>query len=195
MENRKFRERDMKKLSEVWARSRCEAGKSQEYMALEMGVSRKTVQNWEKGVSAPSIDKAIEWFRVLGESPMPFLFAYVFPEMEGCSGDDDEKELRKNVALLLEEMPPEGLRQLLFLFYGNHGSSPRAILQLVNAHLQTPMKDRVSQAGVVINNYELALLKGNLAAPDEVKPDLEMLKRAYEEGRRAVLEDIDGYVM
>ena len=42
------------RLASVWLRSRGQAGKTQEYVAKSLGVSKKTVQNWEAGTAAPN---------------------------------------------------------------------------------------------------------------------------------------------
>lgn len=39
---------EKKRLAELHMRARYDAGKSQEYIALEMGVSKKTVANWKR---------------------------------------------------------------------------------------------------------------------------------------------------
>lgn len=44
-----------KRFAKVWWKSRDDVGKSQEFMALSMGVSKKTIQNWEKGLSSPNL--------------------------------------------------------------------------------------------------------------------------------------------
>lgn len=118
-------------LSKTLWETRIKGKRSQEYMALEMGVARKTIQNWEKGISAPSIEQAIEWFRILQISPLPYLFQYVYPQMQSINAGDEDQKLRQNLITLIEQLPPEGIRQLLYLFYGNHGSSPRAVLNLM----------------------------------------------------------------
>lgn len=38
----------VKRFAKIWWKSRADAGKSQEFMALSLGVSKKTIQNWEK---------------------------------------------------------------------------------------------------------------------------------------------------
>ena len=53
---------EKKRLAELHMRARYDAGKSQEYIALEMGVSKKTVANWEKGISTPDIFDSFRWF-------------------------------------------------------------------------------------------------------------------------------------
>lgn len=176
-------------------KSRQLAGKSQEYMSLEMEIARKTVQNWEKGVSRPTIDQALNWFKILNISPLPYLFQYVYPEMEGISSDHNIVELRKALRTLLEVLPDDGVRQLLYLFYGDHGSSPRAVLNMVTAHLQTEMKDRVSAGSLILKNYEIASKKGTITGENHVKPNVELLKKAIELGENAAVEDYGAYIL
>lgn len=164
--------------------------KSQEYMAMELGVARKTIQNWEMDKTAPTIDQAIKYFKVLGLSPVSFLFRYVFPENESLDYDDRYKTELKQ---LLEMMPPEISKQILHIFYGNHGSSPRAIMQLVIAHLETPMKDRITSANIVLKNYELAKLKNTTLNQCEL--DLDLLKDAINEGEESFVKGNEGYAL
>lgn len=180
-------------MAEALRTTRYESGKSQESMAWELGVARRTVQNWESGKSEPTIGQAIQWFRAVNKSPIPYLLQIVMPAFDRISGSDSEEKLRDALLLLVEELPAEGVRQLLYLFYGDHGSSPRAVMQLVTAHLQTPMKDRVTHAGVITHNYELAKKKGTIARPDHIQPDLAFLKQAIRAGEDAVVKDAAEY--
>lgn len=171
----------------IWLRSRSEAGKSQEYMASKMGIARKTVQNWEKGVSEPSVSQAFEWFRVLNVTPLPYLFQYVFPTMENIKGSDDDKKIRAALNLIIDDLPPEGVRQLLYLFYGDHGSSPRAVMNMVNAHLQCPMKDRICHGSMIAQNYELAQRMNLLTSTEHIQPNMNLLHKAIKEGEDATV--------
>ena len=180
-------------ISEALRTVRNESGVSQEAIAFELGVARRTVQNWECGKSEPTIQQAIEWFSILGKSPIPYLLQIGIPSMERLKREDNDEKLRKAMHLLVDELPSEGMRELLYLFYGDHGSSPRAVLQLVTAHLQTPMKDRVTQAKVITHNYEIASKKEQVARPDHVQPDLEYLKKAIAAGEEAVIRDETEY--
>ena len=168
--------------------------KSQEYMALELGVARKTIQNWEKGTSEPTIKQAIEWFRVLGVSPIPYLFQTVYPDMEGINSNHKIDNLRSSLETLIEMLPEEGVRQLLYLFYGDHGSSPRAVLNMITAHLQTPMKDRVTNGTVVLKNYRIAERKNELTSTEHVMPNVPLLERAIELGEDAAVNNELAYV-
>lgn len=182
-------------LANILGRVRVEKRCSQEQMALELGVARKTVQNWEKGVSEPTIHQAISWFEVLAVSPLPYLFQYMYPDMEGISSADADEHLRQMLFNLLTELPPEGVRQLLYLFYGNHGSSPRAVLNMVTAHLQTSMRDRVTAGSVILKNYEIAQKKDTVAKKEHVQPNVELLRDAIKKGEEAVVGDEEAYIL
>lgn len=180
---------------EALRESRNLSGKSQEYMALEIGIARKTVQNWERGTSEPTIGQAVAWFKALDISPLPYLLQIVHNDMDRINGKDDFNKLKASLNKLLQELPEEGVRQLLYLFYGDHGSSPRAILNMVTAHLQTPMEARVTQGSVILKNYEMAQKKHVLTAEDHVQPNVELLKKAINMGEEAAVKNLDAYIL
>lgn len=182
-------------INEILRSTRYESGKSQEFMALELGVARRTIQNWESGVSEPGISQAINWFQVIGKNPIPFLLQYLFPIMDNISAKDDMDKLRRALSRLIQELPDEGVRELLYLLYGDHGSSPVAVLNLMTAHLQTPMKDRVIHGEIIAKNYEIAKLKGTLAKPDHIQPNVELLRSAIALGEKAYLCDEKEYMI
>lgn len=171
------------------------SGKSQEYMSMELGIARKTVQNWENGVSEPSLGQAIEWFKVLDINPLPYLFQVVYPDMDGISSRDDIATIRNALNSLLLSLSDEGIRQLMYLFYGKHGSSPRAVMNLITAHLQTPMGARVSQGNIILKNYEIALKKDKLTDKDHIQPNIELLKDAIAKGEEAEIKDASAYIL
>lgn len=187
-----------KRFSKIFWKSRADAGVSQEYMALGLGVSKKTIQNWEKGTSSPTMFQASEWFHLLGINPMPYYYEFIYPD----TMNQDELSFGRNLPdgqvaealdLLVAEMPIELKRELLFLFYGGHGSSPYAVMQMVLAHLQVPMKDRVSHASLILQDYEIAKELDKLVKPDNIQPSLEYLRNAVQYGRNAAIQKKSGY--
>lgn len=166
--------------------TRNEANKTQEYMAFELGVSRRTILNWENGVSEPSIGQAIAWFKLVDKNPIPFLLQITYPDMDKISYKDDDAKILSALMQLINDLPAEGVRQLMYLFFGNHGSSPRAVLQMVTAHLQTPMKDRIAHGQLIATNYELAKRTNTLSKPKHIQPDLEFLNSAITAAKSAV---------
>lgn len=173
-------------ISEALQLTRNESGKSQEYMALELGVTRRTIINWEKGVSEPSVGQTIAWFKLVDKNPIPFLLQNVYPQMDRISPADEDAKILAALMQLINDLPAEGIRQLMYLFFGNHESSPRAVLQMVTAHLQTPMKDRIVHGQIIATNYELAMRTGTISHPDHIQPDLKCLKEEIENAKKSV---------
>lgn len=172
--------------AEALRSTRYESGKSQEFMAFELGVTRRTILNWENGVTEPTVSQAIKWFKLSDKNPIPYLLQITYPDMDKISHDDDDAKILSALMHLINELPTEGVRQLMYLFFGDHGSSPRAVLQMITAHLQTPMKDRISHGQLVATNYELAKRTNNLARPDHIQPDLDTLLCAIAAAKEAV---------
>ena len=50
----------------ILKKNRMENGFSQEFVARQMEVSRSTIDNWEKGVTCPSLPMAVKLADVLG---------------------------------------------------------------------------------------------------------------------------------
>lgn len=182
------------RFSKIWSQSRADCGVSQEYLAMGLGVSKKTIQNWEKGVSSPSFFQGTEWFHLLGLNPLPYYFQFVFPNAfaEDINPDDNES-IEYALKQLIDTLPTNGKIQLLYLFYGEHGSSPYSVLQMLTAHLQVPMKERVSHASIIMQDYEMEKELGNLTCPDDVQPDLDLLRTALNQGKKAAIKKQTGY--
>ena len=106
--------------------------------------------------------------------------------MDKISPKDSDSKILVSLIQIINDLPAEGIRQLMYLFYGDHGSSPRAVLQMITAHLQTPMKDRIAHGQLVATNYEIAKRTGELYRPDNVQPDLEYLNDSIASAKRAV---------
>lgn len=173
--------------------TRNESGRSQEYMAFELGVTRRTILNWESGVSEPSIGQAINWFKLVNKNPLPYLLQCTYPDMDKISHKDDDSKILASLMQIINDLPAEGVRQLMYLFFGNHGSSPRAVLQMINAHLQTPMKDRIAHGQLVSTNYEIAKRTGTLTRPEHIQPDLDYLNAAIAAAKNAVEKNAKEY--
>lgn len=182
------------RFAKIWWKSRADAGVSQEALAFELGVSRKTIQNWEKGTTAPSLFQGTEWFRALGLNPMPYYLAYVFPdEAEGIKASDSDERINEALLSCVTALPEKAKRQLLYLLIGEHGSSSTAVINLLNAYLQLPMLDRYKIAGSIINCYEVEELLERLVCPENSKPDMDKLRDALRLGKEAAVSGKAGY--
>ena len=178
----------------MFRRSREIGGKSQEYMAKALGVSKKTVQNWEQGLSCPSQITGLHWFKVLDLQPMPFYLNLIYPEVfTDLRRSEDDKRIEDAIALIVQGLPIESKKKLLYLLCGDHGSSVIGMIELINTHLQTPLRDRVSVAQSAATNYEIALACGKVRQPEHIQPNMELLYRSIGNGKQAVIDGHETY--
>lgn len=165
-------------------------------MAMELGVAKKTVQNWEKGISSPSFFQSLEWFRVLGLNPLPYYVNCVYPtNTTNVSSDSSDDEINKAFDELMKDIPMSGKRALLFLFYGKHGSSPNAVVQMMLAHLHTGMKARALHASLISQTYVIEKETNMLACPDNIQPNIEALDKAIESAKQAFINNKTDYAI
>lgn len=182
------------RVAQMFLRSRYDAGKSQEYMAAELGTSKKTIQNWEKGISSPTMFQFAEWFRVLNLNPMSYLLNMLYPKrFEGINANSTDEEVEEAFRELYEQIPTCDKRAWLFIYTGKHGSSSHSLLQLLLAHLHTPLTTRVTQADAISNTYEMHKDLGTLICNDDIMPDTEDLEKARKYARVAVMNKEYGY--
>ena len=92
------------RFARIWRVSREKAGVSQDAIAKRLGVSKKTVQNWENGTSSPSQVMGFEWFNVCELQPLPFYLEALYPEY------------------FSEYAPKEEVKQAYTLFAGGSGT-------------------------------------------------------------------------
>lgn len=179
-------------LSEMWKQSREDGGKSQEYMSKALGVSKKTVQNWEAGTSSPSQLMGFMWFKVLGIPPLPYYLELLYPEFKRVDTDD---EVLSALFALIRDMPLSAKKELLYMLGGVHGSSAPALLEMVTAHLQTPMRDRLNIAQSILTNYDIAQATGRIRHPGQIQPNIELLRRAVTEAEQTIKHGKESYTI
>lgn len=185
-----------RELAAMHMQARYDAGKTQEYVALEMGVTKKTIANWEKGISTPDLCDSIRFFKVLGLNPMPYFLRFLLPgKVKNLNTAEECEKIEAIFDQMCMNLSIENKRALLYLFYGNHGSSPNAIIQMLLAHLHTPIKDRVLQAGIIARTYEMEKELGSLICTEYILPDMDLLNSAIESGKISALNREQGYTI
>lgn len=183
-----------KRFARIWSSSRAEAGKTQEFLANGLGVSKKTVQNWENGITSPDLFMGSEWFRLLGINPLPYYLSYLFPDLfEDISPEKDDEVIEQVLTALIKKSTAVEKRELLFLMAGDHGSPWYSLLQMFTAHCHTSMQARVNAARSILDNYEMEAAAGQLVCRSNILPDIGMLKNAVEEGKKSVIAGNSGY--
>ena len=186
----------IQRFAKVWWQSRAEGRKSQEYMALALGISKKTVQNWEKGISAPDLFQSTEWFRVLGLNPMHYYMQFLYPEASReAETEDVTKQTKESLHTLVDSLDAEEQKELLYILMGAHGASQHVLLELMTAYCHIGLGNRVSIGRMVLDQYEMAKAGNSLVCPDSKQPVVEVLEGALESGRKAVLEGKTQYTI
>ena len=178
------------KFAEMHMNARVSAGVSQEDMAMELGVTRNTIKNWEKGISMPSFFQSLEWFRVLNINPYPEYLPFVslFRKQNQVSAGKEES-INRQFRVLAEKLSVDEKRAVLFLFYGNHGSAPFAVVQLFLAYFHMPLRKRLISGVTIAHMYRLESELDNIVCKDTLLPDKEVLEAGIMRSRAQVLQE------
>lgn len=173
------------KIAHAHYKAREKAGRSQEYMAYEVGVSKKTVQNWERGVSIPDLLESREWFRTLGLNPIPYYIELLSPY--AISELDNDEKIDEEFKYICDGLPTDTKRALLHIFQGRHGSEPFAVIQLLLAYLHLPLRFRVTAAATIADFYEMCKELDEIINIDDILPKTDVLQDSIRRARVAVM--------
>lgn len=182
------------RFSRIWWKSRADAGLSQEEMAIGLGVSKKTIQNWEKGISAPDLFQGSEWFRLLGLNPMPYYLEFVYPTLfSDFSPDKSDAEIEDALIHLIVRPRPRKSVSCCSLWQGSmevHGLHCfRCLLRIAIP----PCSAESPLHGTFWITMKCSRKPENLSAWTTVQPDLDILRRAVESGKQAAQRKAYGY--
>ena len=174
------------KIGTALAKARVEAGLSQREMAHLIGMTERTVQNWEKGQSSPDGDEIMDWFTACGASPLAAMQEMLHPELYRKQATNmTDGELDAAIAGFLDTSPRIVKEMILFIVLGKHGSYPPAAIAEICANLHTPLQNKVSVCGQVLDNYNCAVATHTDPVPDDVHPPLDLLETSYKAGKEA----------
>ena len=180
------------RFADMWRRSREDAGKSQDYLAKKLGVSKKTIQNWESGFSSPSQIMGFKWFKALDLQPLPYYLSLLYGDFEEISQEDNDDKIEDALLTLVKGLSPTMKRQLLFILYGDYGSSPRGVIELFVAYLHSPIIARLSIAQAILTNYEIS--EAYKTTAPHIKPDLPLLRELLEKHKETVIEKKKSFI-
>lgn len=183
-----------KQIGETLARARVAAGLSQTDMARRINKGRATVQSWECGASSPPADKIMDWFEACGCSPLAPFQEMLHPDLYRKPATDlTDEELDAALAAYFDTAPRIVKEMMLFIALGEHGSYPPAVIAEVCANLHTPLQNKVSVCGQVIDNYTCAVATDTDPVPDAPHPPLDLLRNAYKAGKAAAKSGESAY--
>lgn len=173
------------RFSKIWWSSRAKTNKSQEYMALNLGVAKKTIQNWEKGISSPNLFQFFQWFKILELNPLPYILAFMYPEsLDNINHTANNEAINTALTQLINNCSPLEKRQLLYVMHSTHGSTWRELLQMLTAYCHLSHRSRIAAASLIYDSYCLEYDTKEFVHPEHVQPDLKILYKGILEGKK-----------
>ncbi len=177
------------RFARMYSSARHAAGVSQAQAAKAMGVSKSTIQNWENGTSSPSAIQTFVYFKHLGIQPLPYYLQLIYPvEFDWMREQVKDDEVDKALETLLRDLPVDAKRKILYIAYGDHGSSPMAVLDLICAHLHTPLVARVGVTELIRSNLQLTESLERTVKADLIMPNMSILNTALNNAKEAIKE-------
>ena len=192
---------DAKKLIEMKERQarllraeRDAAGISQAKMASSMGMSRSTYQQREDAIALMGLDELMDFHAIVDRPVLPYLWQIMQPDHTyDLTPNGDDEQVADALAFAVQTLPIHYKRLLLFVLYGDHGGDPLSSIDMLAAHLQTSLYQRLMSSEVITNGYKLSKNLGTIKLPDHEQPDIDSLERTNATARDAILEGISAY--
>lgn len=188
---------DAKRIAALMAQARERSGIAQETLAALLHVSPRTVQRWEHGEKPPTLEEFINWYRALSLNWFPDVLRLAHPELytdfDGSHADVEQR--RNGLFKYLADCPPGEVDKLAFLIFGAHGSEWPSMLDEYVANAHCSMASRTAVCRLIIDNYELESITGDLVEPEKAKPNLQNLHSAHDAGRQAAQMKKNEYTM
>lgn len=185
----------IKRVAQMLKVSRYRSELSQEQIAKLLNVSKKTVQNWEAGITCPSFIQVFDWLNATNQPPYPYMMAYLHTSQIAVPDVTAEGEaIKKALHTQIDSINEHSHKKLLYCLTGKHGSSPDGALDAFTCFLHLPLIARISMAEAVCTNYELAEATGKIVCPDSVKPNTELLKALIRSAKQAVKDGRETYI-
>lgn len=178
---------DSKRIAKLLSEARKRAGATQEETAELLFVSARTVQRWETGEKQPTLEEFISWYRTLGLNWFRDVLRLAYPELysnfDGSAADVEQR--RNGLFKYLADCPPGEVDKIAFLLFGAHGSDWPSMLDEYVANAHCSMASRAAVCRLIIDNYELESVTGDLVEPEKAVPNMQNLHIAHEAGRNA----------
>lgn len=179
-----------KKIQDMLTKTRSTAGKTVEQVASDLGVSAKTIYNWEEGLSEPNASQFLNWFDVLGLNPVPYIYEYYYPTFETIAPTDNDKRIIQAFKEVSKSLSPR-LMRIIMVATKRNGSDIECLWELFLAYMQNNQQNKILIATDVVTSYEL----NDPAYPDTVQPNIQKIKLAIEKAKEAYRKGHKSYVL
>lgn len=183
------------RLGEILKEDRESKGISRDKLASKTGFSSATIKNWEHGYSSPDIPELVTFYKEIGMNPSKAINAIIYPDMDGLTGADDDESVDKAFNAMFGDLSITEKRHLLFMKSSYHGSDWMSLLQMITAHLHTPLAARYAVAQLIATHYKLTEATGSIVCEDNIRPNMDLLEKAIEMGQKAAFDGLNAYTI
>lgn len=184
-----------KRSADIFRRGRELAGMSKEDVALELGISRKTLWSWENGYSYPTMKQMFDWFKALQLNPYPYLYSYyqdrdIPVECQDVTQSLKISDKRRCLRDFVSYADERTIDLMYNMIYAEHGTDVDAFLNLCICYLFTDLKDKITQAALIKTNYDLSHNGNNETG---IQPDGELVRQAIISASEAYKKGLKKY--
>ncbi len=163
------------------------AGVSRSKLAGLLGVSERTIKNWEDGVSQPDAELFLEMLDACNEHLANvirhFEFMDIFDDAEA-----DAEQIRQTLITCIRSTTTDDMnRKLLYNLCANHGSDATAQIELCTAYNHLAMEDKYDICKLIVERYRLRSEQNRLIRTKYgVSPDLDYLEAELARVRKEI---------
>lgn len=163
-------------IASVVSQVRKSAGLSRPKLAAMIGVTDRTIKNWEDGVSKPDADLFLDIFYACNQHLLDVIRKADSSDFLDDTSMSEEAIRQRLIAMIRSETSDAMNRRLLFNLSADHGSNAEAQLNLCTAYNHLAMEDKYDICNLIVERYRLRREQRRLIrTAHSVLPDLEIL--------------------
>lgn len=179
--------------AEMLVKYRKTAGLSRARLSFLTGIDERKVKRYEDGKDAPSIPEFFAALDAIGQTAFPMLLEYIHPSIYNKENNGPD-EARTRVVHYMQSFATERMvHQLDYFFTGQHGSNLEPQMQLITLINHLPLAYRVLICKQALALWELATIEGRTINPEDVQPDVELLRATLGKAEAAVAKQQQAY--
>ena len=133
------------------------------------------------------MEEFINWYRALCLNWFLDVLRLAYPKLysnfDGSAADVEHR--RNSLFKYLADCPPGEVDKITFLLFGAHGSDWPSMLDEYVANAHCSIASRAAVCRLIIDNYELESVTGDMVEPEKAVPNMQNLHIAHEAGRNA----------
>lgn len=177
-------------VAERLKKARIDSGVSQEQAAAEIGVRRSTIGNYENGISTPDIEKFIALCKLYKMDYVKMLVYYYGSPDGSISGSED---VISDIIYLISTYDEDKLKELRWIFSGEHGKRVDSLFQLVLIYLHLDLGSRIHATEWLFGMYSALKLQHKTVNENIMEPNFSNVLSSLKDAREAYIYGKDNY--